>query len=170
MVVKQFEDVLLYGKGSSYEIDVAPFFSDPEEEALSYKVRGNNASVSTISFTGSKMKVTVKSVGLVAISVVATDPGNKETTTTLNILVKDPENVAESFPNPVVDILTIRTEEEAPTHVVISNSNGAVIYDKTLDISGFNPAQIDMSSCPPGRYFLKIAYSGKEFSRTIIKK
>ena len=170
VLVSGFNDIMVYEKNTPINVDLAGHFSDPEEEAISFKVRGNNPSLVKIDFSGGTMKVTPLAYGLSDLTIVAVDAANKECTAPLKILVKDTENPAESYPNPVIDVLTIRTEEEAATHIVLTNSNGVAVFDKTLTVSGFNPAKIDMSKCAPGQYKLRIEYSGNKYERIVIKK
>ena len=170
VLVGSLDDILVYDKSKKITVDVSGLFSDPEEEDITYKVRGNNVSLMKVDISGSIISLTPKAFGLSSLTIVAVDPGNKESTIGLKVLVKDPENVAESFPNPVSSQLTIRTEEEALTHIRLTNSAGGVIFEKDITVSGFNPAVLDMSTCAPGKYQLFIAYSDKSFTRTIIKK
>ena len=170
VTVKTLEDILRYGKDESIEISLSGCFEDPEGETLSYKVRGANSSLVKTSFKGDRMTIVPQAFGYSQLTVVATDPGNKECTSPLRILIKDESNPAECFPNPVSDILNIRTEEEVPTHVGITDANGVSVFDRTLTIGGFSPAAIDMGKCAPGQYRLVIEYSGKKFRKTIIKK
>lgn len=170
VVVKPLDDILKYGRNDAIRIDLSDCFRDPEEEGLSYKVRGNNISLLKTSFNGSVLTLTPVSFGYSELSVVAVDPANKECSTPLKVLIKDSDNPAECFPNPVTDYLTVRTEQETPTSIRISNSNGVTVFDKTLTIGGFNPAIIDMRACAPGRYSLSLSYEGRKFEKTIIKK
>lgn len=170
VALKNFEDLLIYGNKEPLAFDLAGYFQDPEQEEIEYKVRGYNIGLVKVSVDGSKIILSPQAFGLSSLTVVAEDAGGKECSQPLNILIKDPDNVAESFPNPVIDKLTIRTEKDAPTDIRITNSVGSVVYNKTLTVSGFNPAVIDMRECAPGKYRLDIAYEGKKFSRIIVKK
>lgn len=170
IALKDFEDLLIYGNKEPLTFDLEGYFKDPEQEEIEYKVRGYNVGLVNVNVEGSKITITPKAFGLSSLSVVAEDAGGKECTQPLNILIKDPDNVAESFPNPVIDKLTIRTEKDTPTDIRITNSAGSVVFNKTLTVGGFNPATIDMRECAPGKYRLDIAYDGKKFSRIIVKK
>lgn len=170
VAVGSLDDVIAYDM-TRLKFDLTWLFVDPEDERITFKVRGNNVSMLKVEVSGSTLMVTPKTYGLSNLTIVAVDAANKECTIPLNILVKNPENPAESYPNPVIDKLTIRTESEADTHVKLVNSNGAVIIDKTFEkVSGFSPLVLDMSSCAPGRYMLTLSYSGKTYERVIVKK
>ena len=170
VAVGSLDNILTYDKTKKIIVDISGLFSDPEGETMSYKVRGANTSLMKVDISGSTLSFTPKGYGLSNLTIVAVDAANKEGSMPLMILVKNPENVAESFPNPVVDKLTIRTEEDALTHFLLVNSNGGIVFEKELNVSGFNPAVLDMSGCAPGRYQLTVSYSDKSFTRTIIKK
>ena len=73
------------------------------------------------------------------------------------------------YPNPVVDVLNIRTPEEMMTKVMISNKAGATVYENSeVGVGPFNPLSVDMSALPSGIYYVKI--DGQEEVFSVVKK
>ena len=56
-------------------VDVAPYFSDPDGDALSYDAASADEGVATVSVTGSTLTGTAVARGTAIITVTATDPG-----------------------------------------------------------------------------------------------
>lgn len=165
-----FGDIISYECGEIFTFDLKRYFHDPDGDGLSYKVRGNSDNVSKVIFDGDNLIITTVAHGISSMNIVACDGGGKECSSPLKVLVKDPNDPAEMFPNPVTDNLTIRTENEADTHVRILNATGACVYDKTMVISGFDPAKIDMRGYAPGRYLVQVSYSGEKYEKTVVKR
>ncbi len=172
VVSAPFEDVLTYSRNDKIELDMTAHFYDEDEEQLSYHTSNFSASASGcgISFDGDKMIMSVSNYGLYTMDVVAADGAGKECSTPLRVLVKNPSNPVEAYPNPVVDKLTIRTEGKAETNIRIVSSSGNVLYDETGEISGFEPVSFDMSSCAPGIYSVTVSYDGKKVKKNVIKR
>ena len=85
--------------------------------------------------------------------------------------MREPSIEYVAYPNPVKDTLRIATgKDQSDIHVKISSATGSVVIDKTLKASAFEPAEIDMSGCAPGKYSATIKFDSKEFKQTIVKK
>jgi len=65
----------LDGGASAYEVDVAPYFADPDGDALTYAAESSDGTVATASTVGSTVSVTPIAKGTATITVTATDPG-----------------------------------------------------------------------------------------------
>lgn len=167
---KPFENVISYELGQTVSFDLKEYFHDPEGEALTYRVRGNSGKISKVEFEGDILTVTAAGRGLSSMNIVACDGGGKECTSPLKVLVKDSGDLAEMFPNPVTDNLTIRTEREAETHIRIISQSGSCVFDKTMIFSGFDPAKIDMLGYAPGRYLVQVSYLGNTYEKYVIKR
>lgn len=172
VVTNPIEDILSYDKVSTFTIDMSKHFSDEDGEELTYMVRNFVASANgnEVSYSGNLMTVKISEYGLYTMDVVAIDGAGKECRTPLRILVKDKVNPVESYPNPVTDKLTIRTERKAETRIRVTSPSGAVIYDETKEVSGYEPVSLNMLSCAPGIYTLTVSYNGKEYKKSIVKK
>jgi hypothetical protein len=70
------------------------------------------------------------------------------------------------YPNPVTDLLNVRTGLSECHLVEIASVNGQVVYSKTMDRPGY---QIDLSSCDDGIYFIIIRSRDFVITRKIMK-
>ncbi len=61
--------------GSSVDVDVSEFFSDPDGEELTYSASSSNAGVVSVSVTGSTVTFTGVAEGMATVTVTASDPG-----------------------------------------------------------------------------------------------
>ena len=61
--------------GQSVQVNLAPFFSDPDGDALTYTAASSNTAIVTASVSGSTVTITAASVGSATITVSAADPG-----------------------------------------------------------------------------------------------
>lgn len=172
VVTQAIEDILSYDKVSTFTIDMSKHFSDEDGDELTYMVRNFVASAkgNEVSYSGSTMTVKISEYGLYTMDVVASDGAGKECRTPLRILVKNKTNPVETYPNPVTDKLTIRTERNAETRIKVTSPSGIVIYDETREVSGYEPVSLNMLSCAPGIYSLTVSYDGKEYKKSIVKK
>jgi subtilisin family serine protease len=155
-VIKTIDNMILYELDKTFSFDMTQYMSDPDDSTLTYKYRGDDEGVLSISIKDNIVTCKTESYGLTTLTLVGVDGAAKECLVSFDVLVNG--------------TLYVRTEEAADTHIRISNSSGAVVYDKTASVSGFNPAAIDMSKCSPGAYGLTVSYSGKTFKRSIVKK
>ena len=115
------------------------------------------------------LHATTLGYGLTDVVIVASDSRGLKCTLPFKVLVKDPSSPMTMYPNPVTDYLNVSTMEEMPTHIVVLSSTGKTVYDQTSDVSAFDPARIDMTSCAPGQYKVTVEFGEYEFERTIVK-
>ena len=60
--------------GDEMTVDVTPFFSDPDGDALTYTAESSDAAVLTASMSGSSLTVTAVAAGTATVTVTAADP------------------------------------------------------------------------------------------------
>jgi hypothetical protein len=170
VVIKSMDNTILYGIGDQISFDMTQYIKDEDDDVLTYSCRGYDEKVLSYSANGKMLIFKTLGYGFTPVTVVGTDGGGKECSTSFDLLVKDKGNLVEAYPNPVRDKLYVRTEALVETTIKIVNSSGAVIYNATSVIGAFAPAVVDMSKCAPGVYGLTVAYSGHSVSRSIIKR
>ena len=61
--------------GQTVAVDVSPFFSDPDGQALTYTATSSNSGVATATLDGSSVTIAGAAAGTATITVTATDPG-----------------------------------------------------------------------------------------------
>ena len=82
--------------------DVSSHFSDPDGDALTISATTSDASVATVSVTGSRMEMTGVSPGTVTVTVTARDPGGLTASYTISVTVNGPPVLTDSIPNHVL--------------------------------------------------------------------
>lgn len=73
--------------GASTAVDVSPYFTDPDGDALTYAAQSSDPSVARVSVTGMVATVTGVAVGTATATVTATDPDGLAATQTVRIVV-----------------------------------------------------------------------------------
>jgi hypothetical protein len=170
VVIKPIDNVILYGKGDRISFDMTEYVGDEDDDVLDYESRGNENDVVSLSINGNVATCTTIGYGLATVTLAGIDAAGKECLLSFKVLVKNKDNLTETYPNPVKNVLYVRTEYPADTEIRLYNGSGTEIYDATSSVSGFSPAVIDMSKFSPGVYGLVVSYSGKTVKREIIKK
>ena len=73
--------------GAAGMVDVAQYFSDPAEDALTYAADSNDAGTVTASVSGSILTLTPVAAGMATVTVTARDPGGLSATQTIDVTV-----------------------------------------------------------------------------------
>lgn len=168
-IIKDIDDMILTAMGERFTIDMSEHLSDPDGEQLRYQVNISDRNVLHINPSDNILHGTALNFGQSDVSIVASDSRDETCTLAFKVLVMDPSAGVSAYPNPVTDVLNIRTGEEAETYIRVTSSSGATIYEKTSVVGAFSPASIDMGGCAPGRYVVLIRCGGKEYTRTVTK-
>lgn len=167
--IKDIEDILLTAKGREFIIDMTEYASDPDAEQLKYEATISNPKVVHVTSKGDKLIGTALSYGSVDVTVVAKDARGEKVTFTFKVTVKDPSDPLSLYPNPVRDYLYIATLDLADTEIIITSSTGKLVYHETLKVSAQEPARLNLSTCVPGTYSVKVKFGGKEYKKNIVK-
>lgn len=168
-VIAEAENIMLTSSGQVREVDMTKLISDPDGEQLKWSISNSNPSAVHVNSSGNTVYVTALGYGNSKVTVTGTDSRNLQCSVSFSVLVKNPDSPLEVFPNPVSDYLNVRTMDEMDTHVVVTTSTGAVVYDETSPVSAFEPAVIDMRGCAPGQYTVRVNFGGSEYVRTVVK-
>ena len=153
------------------DISLDGLFTDPDEELLKLGVTASPAGVVNARMNDGVLNVTVGKPGLTTVTLSATDHMGKKATVEFKVLVRSGDKDVDVYPNPVVDILHIRTGlQPESVGVKIATTAGATAYEGSVECSAFNPAEIDMSSYAPGQYKLFLDTKSGKQEMTIIKK
>ena len=169
VIVKDIEDMIFDLEGWKFSINMAEHLSDPDGEQLKFDISISDRTVLHINPKDNILNATTLSYGVASVKITATDSRGLKCVLEFKVLIKDPEKPVEMYPNPVKDWLNISTMDVASTNIKIWSSTGQVVYDKTSDVSAFEPAAIDMRACPPGVYRVEVTFDNKNYNRTIVK-
>ncbi len=155
---------------NAIEIDLSQYFTDEDGEQLTFKADITTQRIVNVSFSGNIMTLKPSSFGSTPITLTATDArGKSAKLSAFTFLYYDISKGVSAYPNPVVDYLKVCAGKEKEMKIVLTNSNGVVLYEETVNGSALSPAQVDMKSFAPGRYGLTVTYDEVTSSKTIVK-
>ena len=162
--------------GDTLNVDMSPFFSDPDGDALTYTATSANASVATVTVTGSVVSAAAVGAGSTTLTVTATDPDglsgslsvpvtvepNRPPETTqdslrsLSIQERNTEavNVAQYFTDPNGQALTYTAESDDPAVATVSVSGSTM----TVTAVAIGTATVTVTATDP--YDLTASLSG----------
>ena len=167
--IKDIEDILLTAKGREFIIDMTEYVCDPDKEQLKYDVVATNSKIAHINVKGDKLIGTSLAYGSTEMTVTAKDARGEKVVFNFKVTVKDPSDPLSLYPNPVKDYLYIATLDLADTEIIITSSTGKLVYHETLKVSAQEPARLNLKSCVPGTYSVKVIFGGKEYKKNIVK-
>ncbi len=103
--VESIGDRTLTVGGNPATVNVSSYFSDPDDDTLTYSVNSPTPTIATVSISGSTMTMTPVSAGTTArIIVTAEDPGGLTATHDFNIKVNGPPVASGSIAHRTVDV------------------------------------------------------------------
>ena len=167
--IKDIDNVLLTSKGQEFTIDMTEYVSDPDGEQLKYEAVISDPKVLHITSKGNQLLGTALGYGTVDVEVIAKDARGESVRLPFKVQVKDPSKPLSVYPNPVTDFVNVSTLDPADTRIRIVSQTGKTVYDETSVVSGYDPARIDMTSCPPGVYSMTVTFGGKEYKQNVVK-
>ena len=168
-VISEAEDIMMTAVREEMSIDLTGLISDPDGENLSWSITNTNPAAIHATISTNTLYLTALGFGNADIAVTGTDARGEKCQISFSVVVKNPDQPLEVYPNPVSDYLNIRTMDEASTRIVIFSSTGSVKYDTTSRVGAFSPAVIDMRGYAPGRYTVRVSFGGNEYTRTVVK-
>lgn len=167
--IKDIDNVLLTSMGQEFTLDMTQYVIDQDGEQLKYEAVISDPKVLHITARGDQLLGTALGYGTVDVEIVAKDARGESVSLPFKVQVKDPSRPVSVYPNPVKDFVNVGTLEPADTRIVIVSQTGKTVYDEVSVVSGYDPARIDMTSCPPGNYVVTVAFGGGEYRYNIVK-
>ncbi len=169
-VGKKLEDIA-FGSISDPNIvlNATDYFKDDDGEELSYAITLSNTMVCNATYSSGKFHITPMNFGNVEIGIEGTDVRGEKVSQSFRVLIRDGSRSVDIYPNPVSDVLNIRTGEDGTWHVRIISQTGSVFYDATLEIGPFDPVSVDMTKAFPGVYTVILTKDGKEEKFNFVK-
>ncbi len=163
------ENIIFNRTGAGKTLKLTDYITDDDGEILEFTVTFNPQGFATGTISDGLLNVTGRKYGLATITVTATDALKASCSVDILVLTRDGNQPVDLYPNPVTDILNIRTGETTPAEITITSSNGARVFRGTFDLSPFQPAKIDMTAQSGGVYAVSINIKGEIITRNIVK-
>ncbi|MBO4465621.1 MAG: S8 family serine peptidase [Bacteroidales bacterium] len=172
VVKAPMQDIVINEFSEKPSIALSDFFSDADEETLTYTVRSlTPGKIATGSISGGKLVVTPVAYGTATLEVTASDARKTSVSQTIQVLIRDGKRNVEIYPNPFVDKLSLRTAVDDTVDLVITNRAGAIVFSaNSQNVGPFTPLELDLSDLPAGAYYLKYSGAVTKDKFTIIKK
>lgn len=148
-------DILLnFPTDNTKLVDLGSYFTDKDGDKLIYSISNSNEDVLTASVQDRTLVITDISLGSAELTVTAFDKKLESASVILNVLVRDGSRLADFYPNPMEDVLNVRTGEEATgASLTIRDAYGRTrISEEGLNISPLSPLSVDVSGLPGGIY------------------
>ncbi|MDE0604971.1 MAG: hypothetical protein OXI18_11250 [bacterium] len=101
--------------GQVETVELAPYFSDPEGEALSYAASSNRETVVVASVSGSRLVLAAAGVGTATVTVTAADPAGLMATQTFGVAVAPPNRAPQ--PQGAISALNLLVADTARLQV-----------------------------------------------------
>lgn len=167
---KKLEDVAFSSNTEGATVfNAKDYFKDDDGEDLTYSIGLSNTMVCNFAYSSGKFYLTPMNFGNADVTVEGVDVRGEKVSQTFRVLVRDGSRNVDIYPNPVSDVLNIRTGEDGSWHVRIISQTGAVFYEATLEIGPFEPASVDMKNAFPGVYTVILTKDGKEEKFNFVK-
>lgn len=164
-VAKKMQN-LVFGSNNDTKmnIDTKQFFSDPDDEPLTFTYTIQNRKTVQVEIENEHVAIKPKNYGQAQITLIAIDAMDERVEQTFDVLVRDGTYAADLFPNPVIDTLNIRTGTKTNAKLKIVAANGINIFDQELEIGPFDPVKINMKPFAAGTYtaWLKFEQNGEQ--------
>lgn len=147
-------------------LDMTDYFSDEDGDVLRYGISYGIPGIVSGTFNGSVLSLVPVSFGQTEVTVTAYDSMNETASVSFIVLVRDIDLDADFYPNPVVDILNIRTGDLAEdVSVKIYSVSGALRMQQEFEtVAPFAPVQVDMSQLSAGMYRVVLSYTAADGS------
>ncbi len=171
VLLSSIDDVVLNSLTDSVLISISGLFYDADGETLSYNTEiSTEDELVSVSFVSDTLELRANAYGSTQMTLTASDARGESASCTFSVLVRDGSVGADLYPNPVTDILNIRTGSAQTISISIANRAGAVVYKSDgVATAPFSPAQVDMSSLAGGVYYVSIKSEELDDTYTVTK-
>ena len=107
--------------GDAVAIDVAPYFSDPDGDDLTYTAGSSNPAAASVALSGSTVTATAVAAGTATITVTATDPGGLTANQRFEVTVQAPGQSDLVVQPPTASANSLGPGETLTLRVVVEN-------------------------------------------------
>ena len=111
--------ITLTAAGSATNVNVSPYFSDPDKDTLSYTAVSSDTTKATVSVSSATVTITPKTIGSATVTVTARDPDGLTATQTFAVTVSSAPNRAPTAIGTIDPV--ILTAGASPANVNVSS-------------------------------------------------
>lgn len=160
-LVEHVDLVLEYPRDETKLVDLDNSFYDKDGDKLVYTLVGPENDVLTASIQHNTMVIKCAKPGAASLKVIAYDAELDSVSVMYNVTVRDGGKLADFYPNPMSDVLNIRTGEEVSgATLALKDAYGNTrISVEGLAISPDAPATVDVSALPAGIYQARLTWT-----------
>lgn len=169
VLVKEVGTLCIDGTGNTVEININEYVTDEDGGPLSVLTSISDRNVVSYTYLNETITFTGKKLGMTEVNMTVTDSKGASVQVRFNVVVRDNSRPYDVYPNPVVDVLNIRTQDDADCTVTIRSASGSTVYSGQGSSSIDNPLKIDMTSAAPGQYTLQLSFGGESYMTTFVK-
>ena len=172
------EDITIEQGSTSAVLNFADMFTDPDGDDITYQLYVSSKTIISTFVSGTSAIFVGNEVGTVTITVVATDSNGASTTLTFKVNVVEASGIADItiktgvniYPNPVVEILNVTCNFDAPdASFALYSLNGVKVIDSTANVVNGETITINVGHLADGLYLLKVNADGAEATFPIVK-
>lgn len=152
-------------------LTLSDYFEDQDEEDLTCTITIADESIAYSSASSGKVNLYSRSLGVTDVTITATDGLGEKASVRFKLAITDPNQPIRPNTNVVESemIISINAAAQTMVDVTVYNANGQCVLQQTRQGDVFNPLQLDLTSLSPGRYTLKLSYSGSVYSLPFVK-
>ncbi len=161
-VVQEIGDRIFTSRSAdALQLYVGDFFRDDDGESLTCEISLEGESVNFTAENG-YFYLSPMNYGYTTVKVTVKDVRGETASQTFRALVRNGKTAVEVYPNPVSDVLYIRTGSEKTVTVRIWAASGACVYSYSGRVTPFEPLRADLSAAAPGVYTVVVEGADKE--------
>jgi Subtilisin-like serine proteases len=169
--VRDVDNVAFNGLKGSLSLAFADYISDSDGETLSYSFETDNPQSVQLSGLCGSLTATPLQYGHATVTLTGTDCLGKSASASFAVLVRNPDNLFDVYPNPVLDNLYVRSGKPlTDVAIIITGDSGAVLKEfQSVSVSPFEPYSIDVSGFSGGTYRITVSHGSDSATSTFVK-
>ena len=166
--LQDIED-MKFNQKNELQFDMTEYVKDEDGEQLQYTINISDGKVAHAVVRGNTLYVSALNYGVATVEVIASDIRGEQVVFSFRVLMQDESKTVTVYPLQVSDYVNVATSKEANAEISIYNASGKTMFSDELEVSGFAPARVDMSSYAPGVYSVTVSVDGKKYRQNVVK-
>ncbi len=168
---RDVDNILMSRVGEKVTLNMEDYIKDPDGETLKYSATLSTSTNLNLSQDGDVIELRATNLGETTVTMRGSDVKGKYCSLSFVVLTRDPAIPIDVYPNPVVDVLTVRPyKETSSAHVTVISSSGAKVMEQTSPSSPFEPVKVSMGNLAPGKYVINVSFDGETHQKTVVKQ